>query len=192
MLNLLVLRFGNQIFEALWNRESIANVEIVFKDSSGDGGWASERLSAGGLLWFRSACGARSSPRTATERPRKNRRAFEIEAPANLGRGSINFGARSANSDRVRPNSGSVRQKRSRARQKLLDVGSHRPLIWSAPAHLSPTTRPNIEPTWSRPARTLGPEADTRQHWPSAGRDRIPTLVERGSISGGGTGRTMV
>jgi len=38
VLNLLVLRFGNQIFEALWNRESIANVEIVFKENLGTGG----------------------------------------------------------------------------------------------------------------------------------------------------------
>jgi len=33
--NLLILRFGNLVFEPLWNRANIANVQISFTDSSG-------------------------------------------------------------------------------------------------------------------------------------------------------------
>lgn len=38
VLNLVALRFGNQMFEAIWNREHIASVEIVFKEDLGTGG----------------------------------------------------------------------------------------------------------------------------------------------------------
>jgi len=38
VLNLTTLRFGNQMFEAIWNRENIAHVQIVFKEDLGTGG----------------------------------------------------------------------------------------------------------------------------------------------------------
>mmetsp|Transcript_94081 Transcript_94081/g.263328 ORF Transcript_94081/g.263328 Transcript_94081/m.263328 type:complete len:529 (+) Transcript_94081:84-1670(+) len=38
VLNLVTLRFGNQVFEPLWNRESIASVQITFKEDLGTGG----------------------------------------------------------------------------------------------------------------------------------------------------------
>lgn len=43
VLNLVTLRFGNQVFEPLWNRESIASVQITFKDTAFL--WAWPRLS---------------------------------------------------------------------------------------------------------------------------------------------------
>jgi len=38
VLNLVALRFGNQFFEALWSREHIAHVQIVFKEDLGTEG----------------------------------------------------------------------------------------------------------------------------------------------------------
>lgn len=38
VLNLVALRFGNQIFEPVWNHEHIKSVEIVFKEDLGTGG----------------------------------------------------------------------------------------------------------------------------------------------------------
>merc|ERR1719356_2042832 len=32
------MRFGNQLFEALWRKESIASVQLVFKEDLGTGG----------------------------------------------------------------------------------------------------------------------------------------------------------
>jgi len=37
--NLLILRFGNLVFEPLWNRANIASVQITFSESSGVGGY---------------------------------------------------------------------------------------------------------------------------------------------------------
>ena len=36
--NLLVLRFANAIFEPIWNRNHISNVQITFKEPIGTGG----------------------------------------------------------------------------------------------------------------------------------------------------------
>jgi len=38
VLNLVAMRFGNQLFEPLWNNNNIANVQIVFKEDLGTGG----------------------------------------------------------------------------------------------------------------------------------------------------------
>lgn len=38
VLNMVALRFGNQIFEGLWNRNNIESVQIVFKENLGTGG----------------------------------------------------------------------------------------------------------------------------------------------------------
>eukprot|EP00928_Gymnodinium_smaydae_P061690 TRINITY_DN45720_c0_g1_i1.p1 TRINITY_DN45720_c0_g1~~TRINITY_DN45720_c0_g1_i1.p1 ORF type:complete len:607 (+),score=75.70 TRINITY_DN45720_c0_g1_i1:50-1870(+) len=38
VLNLVTLRFGNQMFEPLWNKDHIASVQIVFKEDLGTGG----------------------------------------------------------------------------------------------------------------------------------------------------------
>mmetsp|Transcript_54045 Transcript_54045/g.167731 ORF Transcript_54045/g.167731 Transcript_54045/m.167731 type:complete len:699 (-) Transcript_54045:321-2417(-) len=38
VLNLTTIRFGNQLFEAVWNRRHIASVQIVFKEDLGTGG----------------------------------------------------------------------------------------------------------------------------------------------------------
>ena len=38
VLNLTTLRFGNQLFEAVWNKDNIASVQIVFKEDLGTGG----------------------------------------------------------------------------------------------------------------------------------------------------------
>lgn len=38
VLNLTTLRFGNQLFEGIWNREHIQSVQIVFKEDLGTGG----------------------------------------------------------------------------------------------------------------------------------------------------------
>jgi len=38
VLNLVAMRFGNQLFENLWNRENIAHVQIVFKEDLGTEG----------------------------------------------------------------------------------------------------------------------------------------------------------
>lgn len=38
VLNLVALRFGNQFFEGLWNRNDIAQVQIIFKENLGTGG----------------------------------------------------------------------------------------------------------------------------------------------------------
>eukprot|EP00931_Biecheleriopsis_adriatica_P005318 TRINITY_DN106844_c0_g1_i1.p1 TRINITY_DN106844_c0_g1~~TRINITY_DN106844_c0_g1_i1.p1 ORF type:complete len:626 (+),score=141.04 TRINITY_DN106844_c0_g1_i1:108-1985(+) len=38
VLNLVALRFGNQFFEALWNKDNIKHVQLVFKEDLGTGG----------------------------------------------------------------------------------------------------------------------------------------------------------
>merc|ERR1711997_547824 len=38
VLNLTTLRWGNQIFEAIWNRKYISSVQIAFKEDLGTGG----------------------------------------------------------------------------------------------------------------------------------------------------------
>jgi glucose-6-phosphate 1-dehydrogenase len=38
VLNLVALRFGNQIYEGIWSRKDIASVQVVFKENLGTGG----------------------------------------------------------------------------------------------------------------------------------------------------------